>query len=1142
MMNATLTRVATVLLSLVLSTSVGWSLLTPTASASPTGPAWTIRSFAQPTYFSPMEDGSCEEPHGEGQACDSYKLIVTNAGSATATAPVTIEDALPTGVTGRQIGSSFITGEDLISRQPLKCTTAPLQCTDESAVPPNDTLVVKIEVTVAEGISGSVENSASVVGGGTPAITTRARTAISSAPAQFGIQDFSFQPFSSHGVPDLQAGGHPYSLTTTFDLNTEIEPELEESGFEDRDEAVEEARDLTVDLPLGLVGDPLATPRCPLNALLLNNNETHCPSTSAIGTVVFDTRTGVKVSGGAENKAETTDIYNMQPEAGYPAEFGFTYLGKGVFMYASAIRGGSGYELRVTAPGIPRVRLNGASLTFFGQPQGSTTPFLTNPVDCSSERPMSARIEADSWENPGHPISAESPYSSESTNPSLESLLLSRLTGCEALQFHPSLAVRPDTTQADEPSGYGFTITVPQQGEDEDSSIPATPELKDVTLTLPPGVSVSSAIADGIAACQVTGPEGINIGSGDVEPNGNDVGDPEATEIGDGYPGGDGSPYADGQYHTAPGHCPAASTIGTVEATTPLLEKPLEGHVYLAQPQCGGAGQEPCTEADATNGTLFGIYIELAGSGVIVKLAGSVSVNPTTGQITTSFHENPQVPVSSLTVHLDGGPRAALANPQMCGRATTLADLSAWSAPVTPDVTPSPWFDVDWDGAGGACPSSLPFSPSLIGTGTISPAAGAFSPFTLTLSRGDRQQYLSQLSVHMPPGLLGVLSGIPLCGEPQAASGTCSQASEIGTTTVAAGAGSHPFWITGRVYLTGSYRGAPFGLSVVVPAVAGPFNLGDVVVRAAINVDLESGALTITSDPLPQIIDGIPLRIQTVNVTAGRPGFVFNPTNCSQQQIAVTVAGAQGASASLSSPFAAAGCRSLPFSPKLTASTEGKTSKASGASLDVKIAYKPGQANTKSLALSLPKQLPARLTTIQKACLAATFEANPATCPPQSSIGIAMARTPVLPVALVGPVYLVSHGGAAFPDVVVVVQGDGVRIDQRGAINIAKNGVTSSTFANLPDAPLTSIDVSLPEGPHSALATNLSATAKSSLCQTALAMPTTLTGQNGVQLKQSTRIAVSGCPKVKAKAKKRKKAVGRANASSSHGADRGSRS
>jgi hypothetical protein len=568
-----------------------------------------------------------------------------------------------------------------------------------------------------------------------------------------------------------------------------------------------------------------------------------------------------------------------------------------------------------------------------------------------------------------------------------------------------------------------------------------------------------------------------------------------------------------------PAICPDASQIGTAEVHTPLLDHPLAGAVYIGTPLCN-----PCNDADAASGRMLRLFIQVNDpqSGVVVKLPGTVSANPSTGRLIATFKNNPQLPFSDLKLQFKGGPRAPLATPQTCGVFTTTSDLEPWSAPETPDATPSSSFGVSWDGAGGACPASPPFAPSFT-AGTVMPKAGGYSPFTLTLARADREQDLSQVQVHMAPGLLGTLSSVPLCGEPQAGLGTCSQASRIGTTTVAAGAGSDPFYLSGPVYLTGPYNGAPFGLSVAVPAVAGPFNLGTVVVRAAITIDPLTAAVTVTSGALPQIIDGVPVRLRTVNVTVDRPGFIFNPTSCSAQAVTATIGSAQGATAAVSSPFAAGGCASLPFKPRFTASTQAKTSKAGGASLDVKVAYPAGQANIRSVKVDLPKQFPSRLTTLQKACVAAVFEANPASCPAASVVGIARAVTPVLPVTLTGPAYLVSHGGAAFPDLVVVLQGEGVRVDLTGA-TLIKKGITSSTFKTVPDVPISSFELYLPQGKYSVLGANLPASAKYSLCGQTLAMPTAITGQNGAVLKQTTKIAVTGCPKAKKKKTKARKA------------------
>lgn len=344
--------------------------------------------------------------------------------------------------------------------------------------------------------------------------------------------------------------------------------------------------------------------------------------------------------------------------------------------------------------------------------------------------------------------------------------------------------------------------------------------------------------------------------------------------------------------------------------------------------------------------------------------------------------------------------------------------------------------------------------------------------------------------------------------------------------TVAAGPGSHPFYEKGYIYLTGPYKGSPFGLSIVVPTVAGPFNLGNVVVRARIAVDPNTTALTVTSDPFPQILDGILLRLRTANVTIDRPGFIFNPTDCAQLRVSATIAGARGAQAQVSAPFAVAGCAGLHFGPTFKASTSGRTSRKNGASLDAKVTYPVGaQSNIRTVKVDLPKQLPSRLTTLQKACTAAQFQANPAGCPAASVIGIVRASTPLLPVPLTGPAYFVSHGGEAFPSLIIVLQGYGVRVDLTAATFISRAGITSSTFRSIPDVPVNSFELYLPEGKYSALAAN------GNLCKQKLTMPTSFTAQDGSQLKQSTPILVTGCPKAKKDAKRKAKKAGHARKS-----------
>jgi hypothetical protein len=346
----------------------------------------------------------------------------------------------------------------------------------------------------------------------------------------------------------------------------------------------------------------------------------------------------------------------------------------------------------------------------------------------------------------------------------------------------------------------------------------------------------------------------------------------------------------------------------------------------------------------------------------------------------------------------------------------------------------------------------------------------------------------------------------------------------IGETTVSVGLGDDPFTVSGgKVYLTGSYEGAPFGLSIVNPANAGPFVLQEgrpVVVRAKIEVNPVTTQLTVSSDDtgpykIPTMIDGIPLQIKHVNVTVNRPGFTFNPTNCSPMTLTGSIASAEGATQGVSVPFQVTNCAVLGFAPKFIASTTAKTSRINGASLHVRLAYPTApfgsQANISRVAVDLPKQLPSRLKTLQKACSAAQFEANPAGCPPASVVGHAKATTPLLPVPLEGPAYFVSHGGEAFPSLIMALQGYGVTVDLVGTTFINKHDVTSSTFKTVPDAPVESFELTLPEGPYSALTTE----EKTSLCKSKLVMPTTFLAQNGAELHQNTKIAVTGCPKKK---------------------------
>ncbi len=996
------------------------------AGESAAGAAWRVSVAGQPTNV--LASG--------GQ----YVITVTNVGGAPSSGPVALTIKLPAGVT---VGNS-----GLFHPNGWVCTGSEgesvLSCSWGSSVAPfGQAGVVEVPVVVAAPEGAALSAHFVVSGGGAP-VAQASVSGVAGEPAPaFGFTDFSAQPLDRAGAPDTQAGDHPNALVVAFDMTTK----------ESNGEPAQFVKDIELDLPTGFSADPQAVAQC----TIVEIGAQGCPASSRVGTLYLN-------DDESAGFGTVLPIYNVVPEHGYPAEFAIYHpeLGKAVLMYAS-VRGSSDYGIHLSIPAVATaIQLHDVLAVIYGDPRGIDgsgdlrVPFMTNPSDCG--QPLTAKLEADTYQEPNHWIKAESQEQP--------------VANCDLLQFNPSISLTPSTTQADEPAGYAIDVHVPQ---DESVNLEgfATPDVLDVTQTLPAGLTITPGAADGLVGCPAEGAEGFN------------------------------------QHSDSQGKCPLASQIGTAEATTPVLPGPLHGHVYFQTPECGGAGQAGCTEEDALNGTLYKLFLELEGFGVVIKQPGIVAANPQTGQITATFKNAPQQPVEDIKLVFKGGPRAPLANPQECGEALTTSDLTPSSAPETSDANPSSAFTVT------GCEGD-PFKPSFL-SGTTPDNAGGFTDFQVGFSRQDREQDLSQISLHTPPGLLGMLSSVPRCGEPQAQQGTCPASSQIATTSIAVGAGSHPLWVQGgRIYLTGPYGGAPFGLSVVVPAVAGPFNLGTVILRGSISVDPKTAALTVVTDPFPRIIDGVPLRIRQVQVNVNRPGFMFNPTNCSPLQVTATLQSTLGASEQVSTPFAAGGCKNLPFNPSFTASTQAKTSRVDGASLFAKVSTKPGEANIAKFKVELPKQLPTPLTTLRKACTEAVFTANPAECPPGSLVGVARVKTPLLASELGGPVYFVSNGGAKYPELEVILQGEGLRVDVSSETFISKAGITSATFNTVPDVPVGTFELAFPKGPHSALAAN------GSLCATPLKIPTTITSQNGTVLHHSTPITVTGCPGTKASKKRTK--------------------
>jgi hypothetical protein len=1103
---------------LVLVFAAAW-VAANAADAQAATAGWHIESAASPTNFSAGPSAACTSEH----LCDSYFVIATNVGSGVSSGKIEITDVLPehtvivavpqNGATAYQPGNLNGEGENI----PCSKTATEVSCATEEAIPPGGAISLHVDVEVTGNIHTLAPNRAEVSeeGSGVPSgVSASPPTPVGAGPAGFGVQQLSVGAFGPEGERDVQAGSHPASVLTGITYNTVLDLEGNVSQFPW--EQVQEPKVENVDLPIGFVGDALSAPRCTAVAAAAET----CPADTRIGVV------GLFKSVGIDDLF--LNLYNIVPEAGYPAQFGFAFLHTVIMLRPRVLPSESGYVLSVPVPAVPRsenIKLRGVTVTIFGDPSlsdgGSAgEAFATNPVSCQGG-PLKATLEMNSWESPGDWQMAEAPMYAGSGSEGV--------SGCGGLQFNPTVSVTPETTQTDSPSGYEVDLRVPQAPNVEGDL--ATSDLKNAVVSFPAGVSVDPSAANGLVACQASGPEGIELGNGD-KPDADRLAEEGVFQEGEewGYHGDE-----DGLVHAAAGHCPQASQIGEVEVVTPLVAEPLKGHLYVAEPGCGGPGQNACTNASAEDGELFGVYLEVAGSGVVVKLHGGVSVNPQTGQLTTKFEEAPELPFSELKLKLNGGQRAPLANPQSCGVFTLTSDLTPWSTPFTQDATPLASYPVS--GCTGA------FSPGFSAGMSSTLHAGAFSPFTLTLSRRDGEGDLSGLSVNMPVGLLGRIAGIEQCPASAAAAGSCgvvAPGSRVGSVLAAAGAGGSPFWQRGSVYLTGPYDGGPFGLSVVVPAVAGPYNLGDIVVRAGIRINPVTAAVTVVSDPLPQMVDGVPLRVQTINVAVGEgDGFTFNPTDCAKKEVSASVSDPQGAVVGVSAPFGASGCAALPFKPSVAVSTAGKASKAKGASLDTKIAMPAAvagsgmvgaDANIASVKVELPKQLPARNTTLQKACLAAVFEANPASCPAGSDVGSVVVHTPVLASPLVGPAYLVSYGGAKFPDMVMILQAEGVKIEVTGSIYVSKKGITSVTVKSVPDAPITSFELKTPTGPYSVLTSYVPAKDEFNLCGQSLAMPTEITAQNGLMFKQSTKIAITGCTTAK------KKAKGARNAKNARGA------
>jgi hypothetical protein len=940
-----------------------------------------------------------------------------------------------------------------------------------------------------------------------------ATMALGAAPAraEFGVSVFDGGTFGPpppgttdplvSGPAYTQAGGHPYEAWTAFQMNRLIDSE----GFFRPDGG--SLKNVRVDLPPGLVGNPTAVPACPktrripIDSADVRNTDPRefCPPESVVGIALL-TFAQDPATDTTPPTVETRPsvIFSVEPPPGVAASFGFSFLSAPAYLDATvradgeyaisvrtrnAVNAAQPLGVRVALWGVPSDPSHDVQRCIFlvplaieflpprcdgplggdpGTPLGPNPfpdtlerkAFLTLPTACTAAGVgLETRMHVESWDPAAQAADASFishlppgyPDDPSTWGPPQGP------TGCDRLPFDPTFSAQPDSSTPDSPSGLRVNLGFPQHGLNDPEGL-ATAHLRDTTVTLPEGMTINPSGAGGLAACT------------DAQVGFNSV---------------------------SPVTCPEASKIATVTATTPVLEETLSGAVYVGSQ----------LSDDPESGDMFRIILVLQNveRGIFVKLLGRVRADRNTGRLMTTFAGNPQLPVSSISLHFKDGPRAPLAMPPDCGTKTIDATMSSWAGHL---VRRTDSFNI-------ACTPGLGgFAPSFQ-AGTVNAIGGAFSPFAVRINRPDRQQYMSGLTIEMPPGLIGRLKDIPLCPDAQANAGTCGIESRIGTATVGAGPGPNPFFIDGSVSLTGPYKGGPFGLSTAVRVIAGPFDLGMVVVRQAIHVDPVDAHITVVSDPLPTIVKGVPVRLRSINVDINRPGFTINPTSCAPKQIKATMVSTTGAIHQATQHFQVGDCQALRLRPRLRMRLTGRRQMRDRGHPGVRavLTQGPGQANLKKVAVKLPLSLALDPERAQSDDLC-EFEAGlRVDCPRSSIIGRARAFTPVLNRPLTGPVYFVKNvrihprtGNPirTLPTLLIPLKGE-VDIHLRAQSDTQRSKLVN-TFSAIPDAPVSRFELTLRGGRRGILIVN------GNPCRRSRVADVKMDGQNGKRADRAIKI------------------------------------
>jgi hypothetical protein len=912
----------------------------------------------------------------------------------------------------------------------------------------------------------------------------------SSASADIPVKVFGLVP------GETEAGGHPDVQFAVSVENALLQQQ--NSGFESEC-ACENPRFVTVHAPTGVVGNAHATPRCTAADFAVLS----CPVSSQIGIV------SAGVSLGFFETQLILPIYNLEPRTADPGLLGVNALGSKIF-YTITGRTGSDYGLDTVVQlfnGFPTYQINNIYWGVPADPANDSARFKYQTVgtlfnllcdingtaitpnqfqmEVPPNGPSHAKYACGAFSFPPGPPSTffnqtpaqstakEVPFIINSTNCgaalttsvdvlgydgsfSTTSGTYPSPTGCDALDFNPALAAKPTTTEADSPSGLDVDLTVPQPLA---AKSPAPSQIKAATMTLPEGFTINSNAADGKLACDDLDAK-IGINSQDAA------------------------------------ECPDFAKIGSLVVETSLLPGPLPGYVYLGAPKPGNR---------------YRVFLAADGFNTHVKLAGEVYPDPVTGQVVISFQNLPQSPFSRFRLHIFGSERGILATPTRCGTYAVESHFVPWDS-ILPDQNSTQFFTIDSGPNGTPCPGATrPFSPSF-SAGSSGNTAGSYSPLSIDLNRNDGDQFLSGLSVSTPRGFAANLKGIPYCpqsaidllnapgysGAAEQASPLCPAGSQIGTVKAGAGAGSRPLNADGEVYLAGPYKGAPLSLVVVVPAVSGPYDLGNIAVRAAIYVNPVTAQVTTVSDPLPQILEGIKLRARSLRVNVDRPNFALNPTNCDPFSVDATAFGDEGATSALSSHFQVANCASLPFKPQLKLILTGGLRRRGHPAIKAVLTRRPGEANLGRTSVALPKGELLDNSHIGTVCTRPQFASD--TCPEGSLLGTAEAVTPILDEPLRGNVYLRSSSNN-LPDVVADLEGQ-IDIELAGRIDTINGGSLRTTFDAVPDAPVSRFTLSLAGGKRGLLQNS------TSLCGKPRYAVTKMTGQNGAKLNTRTKLSV----------------------------------